>query len=169
MKEEVLNLIKESYKKSLNRREKDKEIWNRLNELEQNEFVQEYLKLRSTVSNIDPNKKYLSNDEILELSYRENTGYIDETNKIYVCLDSIFLTHIYGIEYKYNRYINIENQFDTHLIPLEDCNKFESSHQVIYPTNLSRKSYHEIQMDFIKTCIHDGQEQACKKILSKKY
>ena len=172
MREDVLISIKRDFENLQNQQKKFEEIWNRIEELENREDVVEYLKLKSLVSNVKTGRRFLNSDEMLEISFRGNMMHMDETNEIYVCLGIFCLTRNINCGKSkeiYKRYVNVENQFDSVLIPISDAFDFEREHLVVFPKKNGYDGYHEVQMDFIKTSVCEGQGNACKKILSKKY
>ncbi len=167
MKEELLERIREQYHRLERIREEDKKRWERIKELETKEIIKEYLSLTNMEGKSNFRRRYLTNDEMLEISLRGNMGYIDETNKIYVCLGKVKLSNnLKNNEYK--RYMNIEKTSDSILIPLEKCEEFEKNNQVVFPEKIGINNYNEIQIEFIKTAVYEGQDKACKKILTKR-
>ena len=182
MKEEILERIKMDYEKMKSEKEQYQKVRKRIQELEENELIKEYLGLLSQTESYDYERiAGLSKEKMYDRAFRNHLTSIKETNGIYVYLG----TFIYSIEcdiehgandYRVNRnnpnadyrlYQDIES-YDSIEIPIKKCEDFEKTHQVIfaktYPKNLK---YYEIQNYFIKTSIEEGQEVACKKLLKK--
>lgn len=165
MKEEILNLIKRDYQSLKEKQKRDRQIMARYLELENNELVQEYLALKSKIQG---NRYQLTDDDLLETSYRGNSFYMDQTNEIYACLGEVLMSN----KDIYRRYMNIEDERDSVLIPEEQCEIFEKSHQIVYFNddygNFSKK-FHDVQLDFLRTSINYNQEKAINKVLTKRY
>ena len=171
MKNEVLESIKQQYEWLKIQQLRYQSIFDRLKRLEENEFVREYLELSSSVKNIKRKDVCLSEDDLIEVSYLGNVCYIEDTNGIYVCVGEVDLHEMT----RYKRYINIESSKDSVLVPLDECEMFEKTHQVVFMNMVPHdvysaiRKYRDAQKDFIKTAIEEGQEKACQKVLSKKY
>ncbi len=166
MKKETLLTIKRCYESLQEGKRRDKVIWDRIEILEQNPLVKEYIELKQRVKMVDPQKKYLTNEEILEICSDLYLSSSKETNNIYVYIGKVELKEK-GVKKDYKRYINLEARYDNHLIPIEESELFESTHEIINAKG--QETYKEIQKEFMKTLMEEGQEKACKKVLSKKY
>ena len=173
MSNEVLEMIRESYNSLLVKKNKEKEDLKRLEQLEKNDIVREYLNLKNSL--LMPNNQYrmLSDDELIEAAFQGYKNCIVETNCIYVCLGEF----AFGREKKlYKRYMNIEKSDDAVLIPLEECLEFEKNHEVVFVSGIDDgfkhifdNRYEEVQRDFLREAINGNQEKACHRVLSKKY
>ena len=69
MKDEVLNLMKKSYGALKNKQNEDIKRLEKLKQLEQNEIVQEYLKLKSYFGKYGYAYKELTDDDLLETAF----------------------------------------------------------------------------------------------------
>ena len=165
MNKEVLKKIKESYERLEETQKEIKKVWNRINILEENPIVKEYLSLKESVKILNPEKLTLSKSEILEICSRNYLTSNKETNDIYICLGTVRLTVKKQAKF-YKRYINLEAYDDNRIIPIEESKEFEKNHQIIEAVNFNE--YVELQKDFILNSIEEGQEVACKKLLLKK-
>lgn len=165
MKIEELNTIRNSYERIKEDQIKAKKVWDRIDDLEQNAQVKEYIKLKEMMKKVNPNKKYLSNDEILEICIDGYLSSLSETNNIYVYIGTVELQEK-SMKKKYKRYMNLEARYDNHLIPIELSSEFENTHKVVNANN--QESYKRLQKEFIKTSMEEGQEKACIKVLSLK-
>ena len=165
MKIEELNRIRTSYEWLIESQIKAKKIWDRIDDLEQNAQVKEYIELKEMIKMVNPNKKYLSNEEILEICIEGYLSSQGETNNIYVYIETIELKEK-SIKKKYRRYMNLEARYDNKLIPFELSDEFEKTHKVVKANN--QETYKTLQKEFIKTSMEEGQEKACSKILSLK-
>ena len=161
MKEEVLESIRKTFERLTEQRKESKIIWDRIDELEQNDLIKEYIELKSKVSRINPRKKYLTDDEILEISLEGNIIKANETNNIYVCLGTIKMSN----QKYYKRYMNLEDRNDSYLISINNCQEFEQTHTVILLTK--NNQYNEIRKEFERISLEEGQEKAYCKILRK--
>lgn len=166
MKEEVLKNIRNSYVRMKNQQKENRKIYDRLERLKQNKAVQEYLDLQLKLKNLSD----MTDEEMIDVSVQEFSSYIDKTNQIYVCLGEYLLDNM-----KYKRYMNVEKNGDSFLIASCDSLDFEKNHLVIFFDDYEKESFkignkfREIQFDFFKTAIRDGQEEACRRVLTKKY
>ena len=167
MRDEVLETIRVHYEYLNDRRKEEIRMYERMKQLENNEVVKEYLNLKS---NIRMGCNTLSSDDLIEVAFHGNEYDIDETNNIYVCLGEFAIG-----QDRVKRYMNVENERDFYLVPLDECNNFEESHKVIIIANKKDKAFYlnnkfrEIQLDFLREAVNSNQKRACRKILSKKY
>ena len=170
MREELLDVIRNSYVNMKKRQKKNQEVIDRVKCLEKNEFVREYLDLKLKIDKVYSSE--MSDDEVIDVSIQGISSYVDNTNEIYVCLGEYYLSYK---KEKYKRYMNIENENDFYLIAYDECEEFEKNHHVILLDYVGNdifdilNKYREIQMDFFKTAIKENQEKACRKVLTKKY
>ena len=165
MKIEELNTIRNSYERIKEDQIKAKKVWDRIDDLEQNAQVKEYIELKEMMKKVNLNKKYLSNDEILEICIDGYLSSLSETNNIYVYIGTVELQEK-SMKKKYKRYMNLEARYDNHLIPIELSSEFENTHKIVNANN--QESYKRLQKEFIKTSMEEGQEKACIKVLSLK-
>ena len=165
MREEILNSIKRDYQSLKEKQKEDNQIMARYLELEKNDLVQEYLQLKSRVQ---VSKYKLSDDDLLDISYRGNSFYVDQTNEIYVCLGEVLMS---GKDV-YKRYVNLEDERDSVLVADYEADLFEVNHKIVYlnDDNVScSKKFHDVQLDFLRTSIDYDQEKAISKVLKKRY
>lgn len=183
MKQEILQAIKNDYLAKMKTKTNTIELLKKIEELEQNEIVKEYLNLTEQLKSIDYQEIIgRSNEDIMESAFRNHMYSIKETNGIYVCLGTFMMNNTYDIEHgpsdyrlkrddpraEYRIYKDIEKT-DSIQIPINKCEKFESTHKVIIPkTSLTEKYYYELQREFIKTAVKHDQEKACQRVLRKK-
>lgn len=182
MKEEILQSIKKEYQEKKQQQNNTIEILKKIEELEQNEIVKEYLNLTEQINTVDYSQIIAQNkDDLLESAFRKHSNLIKETNGIYVCLGTFMMDNICDIEHgpsdyrvrrndpkaEYRVYQDLEN-YNTKQIPIKQCEEFENTHTVIIPkTILTEKYYYELQREFLKNAVKYGQEKACQKVLKK--
>ncbi len=180
MKEEVLNLIKEDYRKYLERINNILMITEQISSLEGFDTLKEYLRLKiekDLPENIELTDK--SNFQILDLILKKYQPLITETNEIYVYLGSTTTKNKHNNQLKtssmnikrnepqeeFRIYKNIENG-QCLQIPITQCYEFENTHYVIIPnTKDSEQYFYKIQRKFISLAITDSQKSACQKVL----
>lgn len=183
MKNSELESIRSEYKDLLNLRAQIIDKLKKIEDLEKNPFVKEYLKLREELES-DNDHKYthmerLNDFDMLKLCY--NKVNITETNNIYVYTgtfkndinDSLDTRVNYDSENAlYSKYSNIElqeyNFNSTMIIPISKREEFEKNNIVIFPKNyLLDKTFYDIQNDFFLDAMELGQEKAIEKLLKK--
>ena len=180
MEEEIINKIKKEYNKRKVAKERSLKIISRKQELENDPKVQEYLKLNNMIINSKCEQKIKqSNDEIIESIFNKYKYSIRETNNIYVYLGTFVVSNEYDIVHRpsdirvsyddpkaqFRIYINLENNIEE-IIKINDCDKFEEENNIIFPITYNKRNYHyELQKEFSKDIIIDGQERACERDL----
>lgn len=188
MKNSELESIRSEYKDLLNLRTQIIDKLKKIEDLEKNPFVKEYLKLREELES-DKNHKYthmerLNDFDMLKLCY--NRVNITETNNIYVYAGTFEKSNecdiIHGndevrVDYNnrnalYSKYSNIElqeyNFNSTMIIPVSKREEFETNNIVIFPKNyLLDKTFYDIQNKFFLDAIELGQEKAIEKLIKK--
>lgn len=183
MEQEILQKIKDDYERRKQERTNLKDLMQEIKNLEETETVKKYLTLTEKLDSTKFKKNLLvSDEELLDLAFSSNCYNIKNTNNIYVCLGTFMLDSCYDIVHgpsdirlkyddpraEYRIYKNIEDG-DSKLIPIKKCALFEATNKVIFPqTSRTDKYYYELQREFISTMIEHGQEEACKKILTRK-
>lgn len=184
MNEEILKKIKIDYEKLKTKKEESIKIYNRITELENNEFVKEYLELISTFEERNLAKNInISNDDLIYKAFLMNKHKITQTNEIYMYLGTYKLDSQSDVEHgisdqkvarndpeaQYRMYIDIENE-EYKQIPIKYCDEFEETHKIIYLNKyFTEKYFYIIQKEFIENLINIGQEEACTKVLKKSF
>ncbi len=175
IREEVLNIKKANEERNKRR--------NRIRELETNESVKEYIKLRGIDTLADFTESTTDERTLASEIYYRYIYRIDkeDTNGIYVYLGTYResyesdIVHCNGdIKIGYNNpnaeyrlYQDLE-QHNVITVPIKDCEEFEKSNKVIFPKGYNLcKRYYEIQKDFFTEAITSSEEEACKLILRK--
>ena len=145
MKEEILERIKMDYHEMKSKKEKYQKIRKRIQELEQNELVKEYLQLLSQTESYDYERIVdLSKEKMYDRAFRNHLTSIKETNGIYVYLGSFIYSIECDIEHGANDYRVKRNdpnanywlyqdieRYDSIEIPIKKYEDFEKNHQVI--------------------------------------
>lgn len=183
MEQEILQKIKDDYERRKQERTNLQNLMQEIKNLEETETVKKYLSLTEKLDSIKFKKNLLVSDmELLDLSFRSYCYSIRSTNNIYVCLGTFMLDSCCDIVHgpsdirlkyddpraEYRIYRNIEDGYSKQ-IPIRKCALFELNNKVIFPqTSKTDKFYYELQREFISTMIKHGQEEACKRILTKK-
>lgn len=178
MKEETLQKIKEDYKQIIEKRNHLLQLCEEITKLEEDENVKKYLKIKEELSKIDYKNQIKETDSyILDAVFWRYQRLIQDidTNDIYVYMGTYMLDNICDIEHgpsdirlkdddpraQYRIYRNIENGYSKE-IPISECDEFEKNHKVITDEN-----FYTLQKEFIMTAVNEGQEEACRKILSR--
>ena len=143
--------------------------------MENSPIIRDYVELCEQIEKEEGNFAYSEEIYLETLWDYEDKGLMDETNDIFLYAGT-FMTDfavekrvdrdsIYG---EFDRYINIES-FDEILNPVEDREVFETKHKIIFSDVLEPTKYmlYEIRDEFINDSLSEGQEIACKKILSR--
>ena len=160
MEEEILQKIKDDYVRRKEERANLLNLMGEIAKLEENETVKKYLALTEELASVKFKKNLLvSDEELLDLSFRSNCYSIKKTNNIYVCLGTFRLDNICDIVHgpsdirlnrddpraEYRIYRNIEDGFSEQ-IPIKKCAEFEATHKVIFPkTSRTDKFYYELK------------------------
>lgn len=193
MKNEELTKLRENYNELINERDKIIALRQKIEELENNPVVKEYL---DTISEYEDNKaKHIDPIEKEEDSYFIRTA-VSRTNitprdDYYVYMGTYRYTHeidiVHGAnDIRVNRndkdadyvvYSNLEAKsysFDgTIEVPYSKADEFEKKHKIIIPENVfSRDSYfYKLQEEYYKTAILESEDKAIEKVnkLVKKY
>lgn len=175
IREEVLNIKKANEERNKRR--------NRIRELENDESVKEYIKLRGIEPLTDFKESTIDDKTIASEIYYRYVHRIDkkDTNGIFVYLGTYResyesdIVHCNGdIKVGYNNpdaeyrlYQDLE-QNSVITVPIKDCEEFEKSNRVIFPKGYNLcKRYYEIQKKFFAEAITNSEEEACKLILRK--
>ena len=149
MKEELLQKIREELaleQNTLTNEQRRKKVHNI------------YSRYISDIKGKDTNRIYLCMGKKFK-------GVLDKDNKFYLRLpqeDEELITVAF--------YRNIETDLfeDSYIVKLEDCDEFESTHDVIYPEQLDNglvgKNFDDIQAEFLITSIDSKQEYTVKTI-----
>lgn len=183
MKEETLNKLRMEVKELKRKNEEINRKNRRIQALEQDSKVREYLKLRGIretriIEHLETNE-----ESLVEKAYYSLIRSINEkdTNKIYVYLGTYKSSYesdvIHGSndirvdyndptsEYRMFQDIELDSQI---IIPIDKCKDFESSNKIIYLKGYRLwGKYYSIQKEFFKESFKNGQEEACKLILRK--
>ena len=178
MKEEILNRIKINYNNQLERQNKYKEMLDRKKELEKEPLVIEYL---SILENMDDKILSFTENQMLDNVVYKELRNIEETNGIYVYLgtysysneiDIVHGSHDNRVNYNdekadYRVYRDLESRYGFEL-KIVECEKFERENNVIFPKRyLTEQYFCELQLEFFRDCIEDGQEKAVSRVMRK--
>ena len=186
MKDEMLNSIKAVYLEKRSLKNDVSHLYAKVKMLEENEYVKEYFKLKEELESFHYEKMIAETDlDLLANSFRPYLYANKETNGIYLYMGAYKRNFSCDIEHgandyrlrrndpevEYCMYKDIETEvYDYIQVPIEKCDEFEDTHKVIIPkTIFNDVLYYEIQREFFSIAIYEGQEVACRKILSKKY
>ena len=182
MTEEVLKEIKKDYEQRKETRNHLSEVLEEIIKLEEDDTVKKYLNLKKELESINYKKIIEQSDEqILYSSFYNNRYMIIETNDIYICMGTFMMDSICDIVHgpsdirlnrddpraEYRIYRNIEDGY-SEVISMRKCEEFERMHKVIIPNIYwTEKYFYELQKEFIKITLEEGQEAAYKRVLSK--
>lgn len=185
MTNEELAKIRKKFKDLQENRTKFLKVSRELELLEENPIVKEYLKLFAffdDMSGYDFDEK--TDDDLLVMALHYVS--INETNNIYVCVGTFQNNYEYDIEhgstdYRVNKddpdadyriYRNLEQETDEIKEIIDNCEKFEQGHIVIYPrcpqtnTHLCERYYQKLRTEFLRTSVYESQEKALQKVLN---
>ena len=179
MKEDILKNFKKEYEFKLKEKENNDKcfevLMNRKTIMENSPMIRDYIELCNQIE--EAKEKLYSTQEVFSdvLYDFETKGLVDETNGILLYAGT-FMTdfgsernvHRDSIYAEYDKYIDIES-FDEVLNPIEDREFFEKTNTIIN-LNISdpaRYVLYDIRDEFINDALAEGQEVACKKILSR--
>lgn len=177
MTEELLLKIRKESEEQIKGLDKYNEYARLRNRLAKEEEVKASLGLPYTRDMYLPEK---TEEQVIMEIYKKYERFIEEedTNGIYVYystympsdydFEDIMQGAPYQIEVPYNHpnathryYYNLEG-LHVESISIEDQQKFEATHKVLYVDN-----FYKIQQDFIVTAVKESQEKALSKILKK--
>lgn len=179
MKESLLKDFRSEYKKRLKEKielDKDLEILiKRRRILENSPIVKDYIELNNKIE--EAMDKVCSEEDIfLSTLYEfDSKGLATDTNNILLYMGTFINENGYARLVdrnssiaEFDRFINIESLDDVD-VPVEDRDVFERNNNIIFLDNKEPSMYllHEIRDKFIQSALTDGQEKACKKILSR--
>lgn len=182
MEEEILKQIKKEYKKEKKEKERCQSIQDRIDELKENPYVQEYLTLINKSKEIDMD--YLldkTEQQMIMSAFNQRIYEIKETNKIYVYLGTYqrgigcdiehgvndYRVFRYDEKADYVEYRDLESRCSIE-IPINDAFAFEKNNHIIIPdTFLTENYYYRLQECFIEDLVKNGQKKAVCKILKK--
>lgn len=182
MKEEILEQIKKEYKELKETKKELESKKSRIKELEENEFVKEYLKLYHELYELSIKKDmYLPEDTLFRSVIDKNTKDIKETNKIYVyigtykdsCEIDIMCPRDEKVKYsdkraKFRIYRDLEKINEEIIIPIKECKDFERNNTVIIlKTSLPELKIYDVQEEFLKDAIETNQQEAVQRVLKK--
>lgn len=181
MNNEALKFLKDEYYKGIENRNDAEDHFSSLlkkrDKMEKNPIVVKYLKL---LKEIDNSTDYFIRDEdIMFKAYDalKNNGMITDTNEIYFYYGTYIETNEETIQVPrnsdigvYDIYRDIESR-DCIKNPVELRSIFESNHKVIvFPRPFpSAIDFNDLHRDFLNTAIKEGQDVACKKVLSRNF
>ena len=193
MQKEFLKLMKERYEDLLTRAKVNNALYNDINELKKDEKVRKYIELYSLfeergIKGLEDDRNVLKNT-IDSFSSDINDMQESDTNKIYFltrrdvyqirCSKAGFVydsevdsrgMSIYDevLDYKFGDiFMNIENDKYWIFVSKEEQENFKKLFRVIIPEDCSL--YYLAHKDFYETAIKEGQEEAIKRVLSKRY
>ena len=179
MKEDLLQEFRKDYEKRLDDNLKNRNnlavLMKRKALLENSTLVKDYINL---VNDIKETEDDIYTDyEVFSETLHDymSMGLAQETNDIYLYIGSYVNEGGYNrkterddINAEFDSYINIESFVGVE-IPVEDREVFEKEHKVLLIDESIPMKYliHELREDFIKDALLNGQEEACKKVLSR--
>ena len=181
MKEDLLKEFRNEYTMKLKMKQKNdkylKTLMERKNILENSPLIKSYIELTEAINQLKNNTCSINDIFSSTLSEFESKGLTDETNEIYFYLGSFDIDE-HGNEYQvdrnddfifplFNCYMDIESKKVIE-IPFDDADEFEYKNKVIitssYPDALMIT---DIRNDYFCDALYEGQENACKKVLSR--
>lgn len=181
MEQKILDEIKDKYNTKLKILKKYEVLTKRIGELEENEFVKEYMELITILKNHEgKDMKTWNDNKLIESAFRNCICNIQETNGIYVYIGTYMSSHECDIVHgssdirlnrddpkaEYRIYKNIETS-DSEMVSVKQWDEFEKTHKIIYPkTTLTDSFFYAAQNEFFSIAIKESQETACNKILS---
>ena len=187
MTNEELEKIRKKFKELQEKRTAILKLGEEIKLLEQNPTVKKYLELvelyeKNTLGKMDEFGKK-TDEDLLHSSLC--SVRINETNNIYVYIGTFQKNYEYDIEhgspdYRVNKndpnadyriYRNLElmayqDAYEIE-VQIDDCEKFEQEHIVIYPkkTSLYNQFFLKTRDEFFKTSVYESQEKALERIL----
>lgn len=198
MREEILQAAKNKIQIVREKRQQKEDLLKKIEELETNDAVREYLKLKEELDTYLPTRddeETLFQTAIRDCIYTiQHKKSMSETNKIYVYIKTYKIlqksiprydregdytgdqicdyTHITMREDKtatHRVYKDLESEVEYNCL-INLCDAFERENKVIVLGDLmTEEKFKEIQKDFFETALCSNQEEACKKVLMKKY
>lgn len=180
MKENELKEMKLEYERLVHKREKLKPIREKLDELEKNVLIQEYIKLSREYNSLTAN--FLDEDitEKNDYDFIERVVHynkITPTTNIYFYAGSATRDKDGDLDIKdrkddnadFFRFYNIEERSEFHYTSVVPSNlsNFTAKNIVVYPTVLRNcgMAFDEARIDFFKTAIMEGQDKAFQKFI----
>ena len=179
MREDLLKDFRNNYVKKLKRKQTHDKALNILMKrkeiLEKSTIVKDYIQLNSQIESLI-SESCNKNDVFFDTLYDfEGKGLMSETNEIYVYNGTFFTensmvrrVHKDNPIGEFDKYINIESM-DEIEVPVEDRLVFEKRHKIVPLDGLepTKCFLYKLRNQFIKDSLFEGQEVACKKILSR--
>lgn len=190
MTNEELEKIRKKFKELQEKRTEILKLGESIELLEQNPTVKKYLELVNRYKKNTTGRMYefdkKTDDDLLYSSLC--SVRINETNNIYVYMGIFQKNYECDIEHgstdyrvneddpnaDYRIYRNLElmaYQDDYEIeVRIDDCERFEQEHIVIYPqkTSLCDQYYLKIRDEFFETSVYESQENALEKVLNLK-
>ena len=190
MTNEELEKIRKKFKELQEKRTAILKLGEEIKLLEQNPTVKKYLELVNLYEKNTTGRMYefdkKTDDDLLYSSLC--SVRINETNNIYVYMGTFQKNYECDIEhgstdYRVNKYdpdvdyriyrnLELMSYQDAYEIEvqIEDCEKFEQEHIVIYPqnTSLCDQYYLKLKDEFFETSVYESQEKALEKVLNLK-
>ena len=178
MENEVYKKIVDEYINNKGKQEKYKKLLEKKELLEQDENVKEYLSIIKTINKYNKSSFIKDNEQLILNSFNNYSYQIKDTNNIYVYIGTY--CYAVAINFKgtidksvdrddpnadYRLYINLEKFMDSKKIPIDESEKFEKTHRIVYAKN--RQEYIALQKQFIIDSVNYDQETAIQKILKK--
>ena len=180
MQEDLLKEFRKEYDKGLKQQlisdDDLKVLIKRRSLLENSTIVKDYIQLNSQIETI-LNNSY-NKDEVFNntLSSFEDKGLMSDTNEIYVYNGTYYTRDGITIRVhkdnpcgEFDKYINLESLYEIE-ISIHDRSVFEESHKIVPLDGLepTKGFIYDLRSQFIEYALCDGQEVACKKVLSRK-
>lgn len=198
MREEILQAAKNKIQSVREKRQQREELLKKIEKLETNDAVREYLKLKEELDTYLPTRddeETLFQTAIRDCIYTiQHKKSMSETNKIYVYMKSYRREETSIPRYENDYYTGDNDKYTftydttrkdktaTHRVykdleseveyncPINLCDAFERENKVIVLGDLmTEEKFKEIQKGFFETALCSNQEEACKKVLMKKY
>ena len=174
MNNEEIKKLREEYKKIKKEQKKIKMLLEKLEELQQDDSVREYLSISDYLS-----KAKVIDEENYLFNARKKVN-IKDANNIYVYIGSYEQLDYSWVVYKFvdntsskithKKYYNIETS-TTSVLPIEECADFEKDNIILYSKNendeeLNKKFAYKVKDVYYKRLIESGMEKAVKKVKS---
>ena len=182
MKEEILEQITKEYKELKEAKKELEYKKNRIRQLEENKFVQEYLNLYHEIYEINSkNEMYLPDDILFRRSIDRCLKNLEETNGIYVYMGTYSWSNNKDVmrpsdeklnysdpNAKFRIYRDLEKINEEIVLPISECKDFEKNNTVIVlRTAIPESKIYQVQEEFLQDAIKTNQEEAKKRVLRK--
>ena len=181
MEKEIQKKIRKAYEDRCQQQREEQELKERLHQLEEDPTVKAYLEAKLEYQ-LKRGTSTWTEDGMVSASFMEHRHEIKTTNGIMVCIGSYQETEngpklvAYSSEnVAYRKYADLEKDLDQAITVRTDssegitCRMLEEKYPVIIPPvaiGEERAYYYQLQKEFVRGIISEGQEKTLKKILN---